>query len=361
MGIKEFFKKKILGIPEIHRTLAVELPSEAEKRKIAQIRLLNEKIRDLEIENRKLRKEVEKVKVKEKKTKEEKKIIKEVLKKSKKAKKVSKTKKVIYKLEYPKRPYIEYANGQRRILEGFEINETKDGIPMFRLRFYAPEVKKVIPLQLDAPELTFFFKNIIGLVSQHHTKVIQLNVDEIDGKPVFINSELDYLKSSDVVINRLNRQLARKDEEIRRLRNEMGKLQELQAEQEKELADRDMALKFAKKDAEDSKSKLESVMNIYNETLSKVKSDHIQKGLTELKMAQAIRTAGLLQEANEEYAERLRASFSSDAYELGKQDAMDMIDKITKNILSIQSATKQIDFNPQPTKIVRTEKKEVQS
>ena len=343
MGIKNFFKHKILGIPEFTRELIVELPQEAEKRKTAQIRLQNEKIRDLSIELRKFQKEILKYKKSEDKIKEDKIIIREVFKKAKKQKEEKLKTKAVYQLIYPdKKPFIQYGNGKGRIYDGFEINETKEGTPLFRLRFYSPETKAIIPLQLDAQELTFFFKNIIGLATQHNTGIIDLNIDEIEGKPVFMNSEIDFIRSSQISLARLSRELARKDDEIRNLRGKLGSSQELQAEQEKDLSDMDMSLRYAKKDAEFKSAKLESVMQINLATNEKLKQDHIDKGMSELKMAHSLRTLQAYEENNQILNQKLADAYSSDAYDLGKKDTLELLDKITKNILAVQSATKMI-------------------
>ena len=358
MGFKEFIKHQVLGIPESYGThLRVELPSEEEKRKTQQIKILHEKVRDMGIESRKLRKEIQKQKKKKEEDKGEKKLIKAVLEKSAKETKRESKKKVIYKLIYPNKPFIQYANGQRRYFDGFEINETKDGTPLFRLRFYSPELKKVLPLQLDAQEITFFFKNIIGLVTQYHTGLIPLNVDEIDGKPVFIESEIDFLRSRDLMLARLTKRLAIKDSELKKVRGDVGAMNELQAEQEKDLADNDMAVRYAKKDSENKSAKLESVMRVHSEVMDDARTTNIQKHQTELKMAQAKRTAFTLMESNETLHNRLQEAFSSDAYELGKKDTLDVMERNTKNILSIQSATKQISQSPVPVRIKEQPKK----
>lgn len=341
--IQKFIAEKVFNFPpETPREFVMELPSEEEKRKEQEVRVLHEKLRDVLIENRKLKAQKKEEDLQKKLKIEEKKLINDVIRKAKTQKKEEAKNKVIYRLEYPhKRPFMQYNNGKRRELYGFEITETKDGTPLFNMLFYANELKKVVPLHLSAQELTFFFKNITGLATQHHTGIIPLNVDEIDGRPIFINTELDFLKSMDLRLARANNEIARKDAEIKKLRSQMGNLQEIQSEQEKDLSDRDMALRYAEKDSENKSARLERVMQINNEIADKLRTDHIDKHMTEVKAAQTFRTLLAYERNTEALNQRLQDAFSSDAYDVGRKDALDMVDRVTRTILAVQSATKQ--------------------
>ena len=57
------------------------------------------------------------------------------------------------------------------------------------------------------------------------------------------------MKSREIRIRRLTTDLAKKDDEIRKLRGQLGTMNEMQAEQEKELADRYMALRYSERDS----------------------------------------------------------------------------------------------------------------